>query len=93
MLEFVLIDFAFLTTLFKFVEPVGEPVHGLNEELPLVKSDKPADCGTAIPLVSEKEIPKTEDDVSLLQKTPKSNPSPAKPTVESAAFALSTFAK
>ena len=51
------------------------------------------DCGTAIPSVSEIDIPNTEEDVSLLQKTPKSNPFPAKPTVESAIFAFSTLAK
>ena len=43
----MLIDFAFLTTLFKFAEPVGEPIHEPNEESPLVKPVKPVDCGTA----------------------------------------------
>ena len=59
----------------------------------MVKPVKPADFGTAIPSVSEMEIPNTEDAVSLLQKTPKSSPFPFLPTVESAIFALSTLAK
>ena len=50
--------------------------------------------GTEKPSVSEREIPKTEDVVSLLQKTPKSKPLPeVADCVESAVFALSTFAK
>ncbi|MNC91171.1 hypothetical protein D3C83_73780 [compost metagenome] len=50
--------------------------------------------GTAKPSVSEREIPKTDDAVSLLQKTPKSKPLPeVVDWVESAIFALSTFAK
>ena len=45
------------------------------------------------PSVSEREIPIIAEDVSLLQKTPKSKPSPFLPTVESASWALSTLAK
>ena len=44
--------------------------------------------GTANPSVSEREIPITDEGVFLLQKTPKSSPSPFSPTVESAFLAL-----
>ena len=89
-LELVLIDFAFRTTLFTFV-PDGDAVHSENDVFPLVEPI--AVRGIAKPSVSEREIPIMDDKVSLLQNTPKSNPSPANPTVESACLALSTFAK
>ena len=73
-LGFVLIDFAFLTTLFKTV-PEGEPVHWEKEVFPLVVPV--ADLGIAKPSVSEREIPITDDEVSLLQNSPKSNPFPS----------------
>ena len=87
----MLIDFAFRTTLFRLRELSGVPVHVLNELPPFVKPVTLPDLGIATPSVSDKSIP--SDVVSLLQNTPKSRPSPSRPTVESAFFALSTFAK
>ena len=71
----------------------GLVVHSVKEETPFVEPVTEPGRGIAKPSVSLKDIPKTDVAVSLLQNSPKSNPFPANPTVESAIFALSTFAK
>ena len=72
-------DFGFLTTLFKLESAVGELVHSEKEVSPLV--EPVTVLGIVKPSVSESVIPMADAGVSLLQKTPKSNPSPAFPTV------------
>jgi len=60
------------STLFKISEAVGEPVHWTNDDFPFVAPAIPPARGIAIPSVSEKLAPNTDESVSLLQKTPKS---------------------
>ena len=57
-------------------EVVGEPEQEVIVDTPFVNPVIPVDLGTAIPSVCEKETPKTDLGVSLLQNTPKSNPTP-----------------
>ncbi len=87
----VFIDFGFLTTLFIFT-PESEPLQFAKDSSPLDALDKPS-LGIAKPSVSDRDIPITEGSVLRLQNSPKSNPLPTEPTVESAAFAKSTWAK
>ena len=97
-LELVFTDFDSRTTLFRFIEEVGDPVHALKEALPSVDPEIPPLRGIATPSVVEKLTPNTEGLVDLSQKTPKSRlwpwaPTPLSKTIWSAVFAASTCAK
>ncbi len=72
MFGLVFTDFGSLTTLFRFVEEIGEPVHALNEAIPFVAPEIPPILGIATPRVLEKLAPNTVGFVLLPQKTPKS---------------------
>ena len=65
-------DFDSLTTLFRLIVEVGEPVQALKEALPSVDPEIPPFRGIATPTVLEKLTPNTEALVVLSQKTPKS---------------------